>query len=434
MTNKSKTSNAWAHVLAQVGDVHDTAAQATNKREMNSLLREATVPTNQESSSFVQPEYYHQEEDDILPQTTNLSGARVGQSDCFSSFRNAFMLRQTLAALRQSHTRLPNGEADQNQPQMKDCLGKLYQALNMSYSRSVEYYNCQYNNSYYGKQIDHSKLREMAASSVNPAFKQPSEIEELNPDHIPLDEEEKEADFESLMSNDEEIFGHHQTMLEDRDFGSLPQNFKRDTPGYAGSSEKVSRKVKDAFEWRWVLDSLRETGQSLGITEPEKKQIDHDKLKRLRDQAIGLPAGNPSQESSSNSPPPPTPLEIHNKNEALLSLNAAPEGATRSLSLLKPWYNPPHDDMETQLESMESHLREEKHQQLAGEDPSSRRQSFEKQEEKYWKQKTSSSTGFQVPTGMFCDDDEDFPQTALGTNLSSLTQARLIVAQSNDWI
>jgi hypothetical protein len=221
-----KKSNAWAHAMARVGAVEQDPPSSMNSsskgKEMNQLLGEKSEATkNLETSAFVskanglekdvyfsslnnqdfdayvseektdcyRPSSYNDVKDNSQPfPRATAAAARMGESDCFSSVKSAFALHQTLATLRKSHVTLENGQPAPVQPQLRDCVGTLSEIMYKSYSKAIGLYK----DPYFEKKIDHSKLRQMAASSVR------SEIQGLNPDHILVEEGEQEETFLSI--------------------------------------------------------------------------------------------------------------------------------------------------------------------------------------------------------------------------------------------
>jgi hypothetical protein len=220
-----KKSNAWAHAMTRVGGLEEDPSSSLNSsrkgKEMNQLLgKKSEAPKNLETSAFVSkanelehdisysswnneefdayvseektdhygPSSYSHVTDNSRPIPPAPAAARMGESDCFSSLQKAFDLHQTLATLRKSHVKLENGQPAPVQPQVRDCAGSFSDIIYQSYSKAIGLYK----DPYYGKTIDHSKLRQMAASSVR------AEMQGLDPNHSLVEEGDEEETFLSV--------------------------------------------------------------------------------------------------------------------------------------------------------------------------------------------------------------------------------------------
>ena len=336
-----KKSNAWAHVMAQVGgdalnDENTVNSSSISQREgeMNNLLSPPPSSNNYQertlsgTSSFLKHDEYKRKEqehqtsygDRLYSSNSSSSSnhrtnqstdtaARAGNSNCFKSVRSLFDLHQSVV------------KGEHHPTQIKGCFG----AMSDMYSKSVEYYKQSYDNTYYGKQIEPTKLRAMA-----------DEIAKLK--RFEHEEQEEEAFFENTPSNNnEEFYMTPPKKFSDED---IPQGLKRDSLGYTWTPEKSpdEKPNNGTMEWGWVLESLRETGETLGYLDPEPKPVDADKLKKLRDQAVGIQ--NKEKDDSNN---------VERLKE-------------RNLDFLKPeyWTNGVVDPMEDKISSIEAHLQEER--------------------------------------------------------------------------
>ena len=158
------------------------------------------------SSAFAN--YVAENRDSVSSTSSGTPPPRMGESDCFSKFQNAFVLQQTLASLRSSHSQLHTSGNEKvavavgsEPPKPKNCTDKLSDFINHlqeSYNRAIG----RYNDPYYDKKIDPSKLQQLAASSVRAA--EEHEVQGLNPNHIPVEESELNDDDNNTGNEEEE--------------------------------------------------------------------------------------------------------------------------------------------------------------------------------------------------------------------------------------
>lgn len=216
----SKKSNAWAHALANAGGSLEDVGPSSSGKERKQLLggdnetlkntfkveKDASKylswnsneeKTDHSSSSSSSPYGNSGKHRTPVDPPTSMAAARVGDSDCFSTLQNVFALHQNLAALRSSHSKEENDEHSSNQPpKCQDCAGKFSEIINNIYNSYTKAIGT-YKDPYYGKNIDHSKLRQLATASVR------TETEDVNPEPIPV--QDSEGEEESFLSVYEEF-------------------------------------------------------------------------------------------------------------------------------------------------------------------------------------------------------------------------------------